>query len=70
MITEAGRAAVGDIRRDDIEDYKVWLGRRLAATLLLPAAGRLARRGARGDPVREPRVQRGGCQARRQRRPS
>jgi len=25
MITEAGLAAVGDIRRDDIEDYKVWL---------------------------------------------
>jgi site-specific recombinase XerD len=25
MVTEAGLAAVGDIRRDDIEDYKVWL---------------------------------------------
>jgi site-specific recombinase XerD len=25
MITEAGLAAIGDIRRDDIEDYKVWL---------------------------------------------
>jgi site-specific recombinase XerD len=25
MITEAALAAVGDIRRDDIEDYKVWL---------------------------------------------
>ena len=25
MITKAGLAAVGDIRRDDIEDYKVWL---------------------------------------------
>jgi len=25
VITEAGLAAVGDIRRDDIEDYKVWL---------------------------------------------
>jgi site-specific recombinase XerD len=25
MITEAGLAAVDDIRRDDIEDYKVWL---------------------------------------------
>jgi site-specific recombinase XerD len=25
MITEAGLTAVGDIRRDDIEDYKVWL---------------------------------------------
>jgi site-specific recombinase XerD len=25
LITEAGLAAVGDIRRDDIEDYKVWL---------------------------------------------
>jgi site-specific recombinase XerD len=25
MITEAGLAAVSDIRRDDIEDYKVWL---------------------------------------------
>ena len=25
MITEAHLAAVGDIRRDDIEDYKVWL---------------------------------------------
>ena len=25
MITEAGLAAVGDIRRDDIEDYKIWL---------------------------------------------
>src|SRR5262249_50397533 len=25
MITEAGLAAVGDVRRDDIEDYKVWL---------------------------------------------
>jgi hypothetical protein len=25
MIAEAGLAAVGDIRRDDIEDYKVWL---------------------------------------------
>ncbi len=25
MITEAGLAAVADIRRDDIEDYKVWL---------------------------------------------
>jgi integrase len=25
MITEAGLAAVGDIRRDDIEDFKVWL---------------------------------------------
>jgi site-specific recombinase XerD len=25
MITEAGLAAVGDIRRDGIEDYKVWL---------------------------------------------
>ena len=24
MVTEAGLAAVGDIRRDDIEDYKVW----------------------------------------------
>jgi hypothetical protein len=33
MITEAGLAAVGDIRRDDIEDYKV----RLAAR---PRAGR------------------------------
>jgi len=28
MITEAGLAAVGDIRRDDIEDYKVWLATR------------------------------------------
>jgi anti-sigma factor RsiW len=25
MISEAGLAAVGDIGRDDIEDYKVWL---------------------------------------------
>ena len=25
MITEAGLAAVGDIGRDDIEDFKVWL---------------------------------------------
>ena len=25
MVTEAGLTAVGDIRRDDIEDYKVWL---------------------------------------------
>lgn len=25
MVTEAGVAAVGDIRRDDIEDYKAWL---------------------------------------------
>ena len=25
MIHQAGLAAVGDIRRDDIEDYKVWL---------------------------------------------
>ena len=25
MITGAGISAVGDIRRDDIEDYKVWL---------------------------------------------
>ena len=25
MITEAGLTAVSDIRRDDIEDYKVWL---------------------------------------------
>ncbi len=25
MITEAGLAAVADIRRDDIEDYKIWL---------------------------------------------
>src|SRR5262249_3186720 len=25
MITEAGLAAVGDVGRDDIEDYKVWL---------------------------------------------
>jgi hypothetical protein len=25
MITEAHLAAVGNIRRDDIEDYKVWL---------------------------------------------
>ena len=25
MITDAGLTAVGDIRRDDIEDYKVWL---------------------------------------------
>ena len=28
MITEAGLDAVGDIRRDDIEDYKVWLAAR------------------------------------------
>ena len=28
MLTEAGLAAVGDIRRDDIEDYKVWLAAR------------------------------------------
>jgi site-specific recombinase XerD len=28
MITEAGLAAVGDIRRDDIEDFKVWLSAR------------------------------------------
>jgi len=28
MISEAGLAAVGDIRRDDIEDYKVWLAAR------------------------------------------
>lgn len=28
MIAEAGLAAVGDIRRDDIEDYKVWLAAR------------------------------------------
>jgi site-specific recombinase XerD len=28
MITEAGLAAVGDIRRDHIEDYKVWLAAR------------------------------------------
>ena len=28
MITEAGLTAVGDIRRDDIEDYKVWLAAR------------------------------------------
>jgi site-specific recombinase XerD len=33
MITEAGLAAVGDIRRDDIEDFKVWLAAR-------PRAGR------------------------------
>jgi site-specific recombinase XerD len=25
MVTEAGIAAIGDIRRDDIEDYKAWL---------------------------------------------
>ena len=25
MVTEAGLAAVGDIGRDDIEDYKLWL---------------------------------------------
>jgi site-specific recombinase XerD len=25
MVTEAGLTAVGDIRRDDIEDYKLWL---------------------------------------------
>ena len=25
MVTEAGLTAVGDVRRDDIEDYKVWL---------------------------------------------
>jgi hypothetical protein len=25
MLTDAGITAVGDIRRDDIEDYKVWL---------------------------------------------
>jgi site-specific recombinase XerD len=25
MVTEAGLAAVGDIRRDDIEDYQLWL---------------------------------------------
>jgi hypothetical protein len=25
MVTEAGLAAVADLRRDDIEDYKVWL---------------------------------------------
>jgi site-specific recombinase XerD len=31
MITEAGLAAVGDIRRDDIEDYKVWLAAQLRA---------------------------------------
>jgi len=29
MITEAGLAAVSDIRRDDIEDYKVWLAAQL-----------------------------------------
>jgi integrase len=28
MVTEAGLAAVGDIRRDDIEDYKMWLADR------------------------------------------
>jgi site-specific recombinase XerD len=28
MLTEAGLAAAGDIRRDDIEDYKVWLAAR------------------------------------------
>lgn len=28
MVTDAGLAAVGDIRRDDIEDYKVWLAAR------------------------------------------
>ena len=33
MITEVGLAAVGDIRRDDIEDFKVWLAAR-------PRAGR------------------------------
>jgi site-specific recombinase XerD len=33
MITEAGLAAVGDIGRDDIEDFKVWLATR-------PRAGR------------------------------
>ena len=33
MVTEAGLAAVGDIGRDDIEDYKVWLAAR-------PRAGR------------------------------
>ena len=33
MITEAGLAAVGDIGRDDIEDFKVWLAAR-------PRAGR------------------------------
>ena len=31
MLTEAGLAAVGDIRRDDIEDYKVWLAARARA---------------------------------------
>jgi site-specific recombinase XerD len=31
MITEAGLAAVSDIRRDDIEDYKVWLAARRRA---------------------------------------
>jgi hypothetical protein len=31
MITEAGLAAVSDIRRDDIEDYKVWLATRSRA---------------------------------------
>jgi hypothetical protein len=33
MITEASLAAAGDIRRDDIEDFKVWLAAR-------PRAGR------------------------------
>jgi hypothetical protein len=28
MLTDAGITAVGDIRRDDIEDYKVWLAGR------------------------------------------
>ena len=41
-------------------------GRRLAAPLLPPAAGGLARRGARGDPGREPWVQRRRGQARGQ----
>jgi hypothetical protein len=41
MVIEAGLAAVGDIRRDDIEDCKVWLAARPRA-----AGGRSPRRHA------------------------
>jgi hypothetical protein len=38
MITDAGLEAIGAVRRDDIEDYKVWL----AAGLSVPGCGAVA----------------------------
>ena len=42
MVADTGIMAVGDIRRDDIEDYKAWLASQ-PVTVSWPGTSRMAR---------------------------